>query len=266
MEFSKAFDPLRAIRASWRMLALARGPMWIGGLLLMFTSSAALSGAGSGNSGDADAWGPAWDQIGHLTLALIAAVAVVFAILWWMLGCLVRVGFAPAAEEVLAKGDTRLGLLFDPRGRFVMMLLTTLLRSVLSAVVAVPLLVAVLLSGLIFEMAWGGGATVALVLCLVYLPLWIYVGLGLSLMPEATAIEGLGPVDALKRSWELAAGRRLTLLLYFIVTQLFGLLGFLACCVGVLLTGPMVEIAYYESYLRYIRSSEDQEQWLVSPS
>ena len=89
MEFSKAFDPLRAIGASWRMLAVAPAPMWIGGFLMMLISSGAGIGSasgyydtytGSGNSGEAIDWGPILDHFEGHVIALVVAVVVVIAI------------------------------------------------------------------------------------------------------------------------------------------------------------------------------------------
>lgn len=269
MRFSQAFSPIRALGASWRMLAAAPVPMLIGGILLMLTSPGGSGGGGSDDSGGL------WNELSGGEVALIIAIvffALAFVILWWMLGCLVRVGFARAAEDVLAKGHARFGQLFEPRGLFLKLLLTTLLRALLSFATLIPLFVIGLVVALVMGVGdvseirgmEGVGLAVMLLIVVLYLPVLIYVSLGLALMPEATAIEGYGPMEALKRSWALASGRRLDLLVYYVVTTLFGMLGLLACCVGVFLTGAMVQIAYYESYLRYIRSEEEQAAWTIS--
>ena len=98
---------------------------------------------------------------------------------------------------------------------------------------------------------------------LLYLPVIVYVGLGLSLVKQAVAYEGLRPTQAIRRSWDLVAGQRWMLFLYLIVLGLFTLLGVCLCCVGyLLLTGPLTLIAQHESYLALTRGAERPSWWI----
>ena len=91
----------------------------------------------------------------------------------------------------------------------------------------------------------------------------MYVLLGVYLVPQAVALEGLAPAAALKRSWAIADGNRWWLLLYLVVLRIFAVLGLLLCCVGVLGTGAMRIIAINESYLRFVHSDEEQREWWI---
>ncbi len=96
---------------------------------------------------------------------------------------------------------------------------------------------------------------------MLYLPVWLYVALGVSLTGEAVAIEGLGPVQALARSWNLARGNRMMLLAYLLVLMLFVVLGVCVFLVGMIVAGVLASIAHNESYLRLVRSDEEQREW-----
>ncbi len=267
MQFSQAFHPFRALGAAWRAIQAAPLAMIVGGVLLTLTS-----GGGSGGGGlseDGSGWGGSLDTGHALLIVALVVLALGIALAFWLFGCLVRVGFAGAMESVLATGEARLGQVFEPRGLWLKMVLVTLLRALLSFLVTLPLLAVMLvplfLRGAGNSDAFSIGLLVGIgAIVLIAAPVWIYVLLGLSLMPEATAIEGLGPRDALRRSWSLVAGNRLQLLLYVVVLAVFTLLGLLACCVGVLFTGAISHIANYESYLRLVRSEEEQLGWALA--
>ena len=267
MRFSQAYSPGRALKASWNMMKAAPAAMLIGGILIMMTSG----GGGGGNSFSGDGSGFGESSPSGAEVALIAGVVVfmiALAIGLWLFGCLVRVGFATAAEEVLSVGKARVGLLFDARGLWLRMVLGTLLQALIGIASMIPILVVVLIIALVMgvtEVRGAEGVTIAVVLLLVllYLPVIFYVTLGASLIPQAVAIEGLRPMEALKRSWELVAGHRLELFIYYLFLGLFSMLGLLACCIGVFVTGTLFQIATYESYLRLVRSDEEQAKWVM---
>jgi hypothetical protein len=96
--------------------------------------------------------------------------------------------------------------------------------------------------------------------------LWIvpaaYVWLGISLTGQAVALEGLPPVDALKRSWSLVAGNRLMLLLFVIVNWIFHALGFCLCCIGIFFTGTLSLASWSDAYLALIRGTDRAGWWV----
>jgi len=265
MRFSQAYDPFRVVRASWRALQAAPVPMLIGGILMMLVSGGAGGGARFGT--DASDWNGRSAGGAELGLILFLAVIVMMlAIGLWLFGCLVRVGFAGAVESVVSTGEATVGQVFESRGRWGRMVLTTLLQTVLTFAAVLPLMLGVLIVVGVARAteAQGVGPVVVVTMVLLllgYLPVLLYIGLGLSLMPEATAIEGLSATEAMHRSWGLVRGNRLQLLVYYLVLALFGMLGILACCVGVLITESLVQIGQYESYLRLVRPVEDQTNW-----
>jgi len=269
MEFSQAFSPIRSLGGAWRAVRSAPGPMVVGGLLMVLLGGGGGGGGVSTRVGRANLSNSRFDFPELAMVIVIVLLALMLTAGLWLFTCLVRVGFASATERVLKTGDASAGEVFEARGLWTKMLLTTLLRAALFLGATFPMFLGVLIVTIIVNSEGhpaGGIAIVAGVIGgLLYLPILLYVFLGLALMPEACAIEGMGASDALRRSWGLASGHRLILLAYYVVLVLFTLLGLLACCVGVLFTGALVYVANYESYLRLVRSEEEQAGWLIQP-
>jgi membrane-anchored glycerophosphoryl diester phosphodiesterase (GDPDase) len=88
-------------------------------------------------------------------------------------------------------------------------------------------------------------------------PTMIYVGIGLAFGDRAVVIDGLGPADALDRSWSLAKGNRVQLFVFLFVTTLFRLAGLLLCCIGVVLTRAIVDVGTTEAYMLATQSNTD---------
>ena len=97
---------------------------------------------------------------------------------------------------------------------------------------------------------------------LIWFPAFLYVALGISLAEQAVALEGLQPVESLKRSWSLVSGHRLMLLLYWVVTGIFTSLGVCLCFFGLFVTGTMALTARSESYLALVRGGERSGWWI----
>jgi hypothetical protein len=133
-----------------------------------------------------------------------------------------------------------------------------------------PLFGWVILKGVISLIALGGaalpGALVGVVVYQItepwialvsFLVLWLLVAVpfvawlaaGMALTERAIVYDGMGPVDALGRSWELTAGQRVWVILYAFVLGVVRSMGLLACCVGVFVTGAAMDYAWSESYL-----------------
>jgi uncharacterized membrane protein len=62
--------------------------------------------------------------------------------------------------------------------------------------------------------------------------------------------KGAGALDSMSMSWDLTRGRRGDLFVLWLLLFGLNLLGLLACCVGVFVTGPMTQIAIAWVYLR----------------
>jgi hypothetical protein len=126
-------------------------------------------------------------------------------------------------------------------------------------------------------LVWVGGNSVspewallgAVMLIVVGLPVWIYVSMGVYLGDRLVVLEGLTPVNALERSWGLAHGNRISLLIFRLVlvgTKIVSVLvGFLLCGVGVLLTWPLgkaiAEAALSEAVLVQRLKTPFPESW-----
>ncbi len=78
----------------------------------------------------------------------------------------------------------------------------------------------------------------------------IYLGCALFASTTYAAEAELGPIESLKASFKATEGQRGRIFLFLIVTQLINLGGFMACCVGTFVAGPVVYLAMVIVYLR----------------
>ncbi len=100
----------------------------------------------------------------------------------------------------------------------------------------------------------------------------VYVGLGLSLGAHVIVLEGQDAASALRRSWALAEGNRLHLLMFCIVMVVVrvaaALAGLLACCVGTLVTGALGlavgEVAFTDAFLRHTRPPTETDAYAAA--
>jgi uncharacterized membrane protein len=72
---------------------------------------------------------------------------------------------------------------------------------------------------------------------------WVFTG-------QSVLDRNLGPIDAMKNSWNLTNGHRWDLLLLLILLTGVNILGLLACCVGLFVTTTMTFLAIAWAYLR----------------
>jgi uncharacterized membrane protein len=79
----------------------------------------------------------------------------------------------------------------------------------------------------------------------------IIVGCGLAIFQPLIVDQDLSSVDALKRSWEMTKGNKMSIFLFFVIGFFVMLGGLLACLVGALLvSAPMLYIGIAYMYLR----------------
>lgn len=268
MEFNQAYDPFRALQTSWQALKKAPLPLMIGGVVLLITGGG--GGGGGGNIGKSFEGNEDvnWDVLAPLLvgfLGLFCCLGIVF----FVISSWVRIGFANAVEEVLRTGDADVGRVFDGRGRLGSMILARLLAGLIQVASVLPYGLVVLIAALAtegFERDEELGAAILVAGAVLYLPVIIYVGLGVGLTDQVVALEGLQPVDSIRRSWSLVKGHRWMLFWYSIVTAIFAFIGICACCIGVFLTGTMAEIAKSESFLAYTRGRERDGWWITTGS
>ncbi|MBL8858163.1 MAG: hypothetical protein JNL28_06660 [Planctomycetes bacterium] len=258
MNVAEAYDPVRALTASWRLLMRAPLPLFIGGAILVLVSDGWSTGVNFGESHGRPR--------GEVVLGVLL-VGLCCGLIGLLISSWLSVGLANAVEKTVTNGSARFDDLFESRGRFFDMVLLRVLFALIWIGALVPIAAAILI-GLLAANAWhwppGPVILAVFTFVLLYLPVLMYVVLGFSLSVQAVAIEGLAPTAALRRSWSLVHGNRLRILLYWIVMIVFTLLGFCLCCIGMLWTGAMAQVAANDSYLALVKSDEYAGSWLTT--
>ena len=258
MDFARAYDPIRAFQAAWRLLTRSPLPLLVGGILLVAMDIA---------------WqvGVRLDETGRISEdAVIGALACggCVGLALFLLSSWITLGLATAVETTITHGRATVGDAFDARGRLFEMVLGRVLVFLIWLGSLIPFVLIGLGAWFLHESLRVPEEIVVistLLAGLAYLPFWLYLVLGISLFMSAIAIEGLGPTASVRRSWELVRGNRWRLLLYWIVVAVFSLLGICLCCVGIFLTGTLGNIALYESYFALTRGDDYARSWLSTP-
>lgn len=262
VDFATAYDPVRALRAGIHAIKTEPAPVFLGGLLLFMVQSCQgagnqipnPSGGGGWSSGDdpfSSGENPFQGMDEAMILVVIAFLGIgcciglfVFAVQSFLQPGMYRVG-----ERMTIDGTSGIDVLFSGKDVWLSMmgykLITGLVGLGIFTVFAAP---GGLLVGGAFLLADGGPPNVpllvagGLLMLVLALPALIYVMLGLSFGEVAISLDRLSAMEALDRSWTLAKGNRLRLFGFGFVNGIFAafmtFVGFLACCVGVLATGP----------------------------
>jgi hypothetical protein len=267
----EAFNPVRAIQHG--LEALKREPV---GLLLGAFLMAILDGGGGGGgnnfsgSSDPSTWGNGspGDLLQDPAMLTIMAIALgcvcILQIAFWLGKSFIQPGYIRLHEQLLVEGTSGPGKVFSGGDCFKAMAMWKLLKGV---IVFGTMIVALAPGGTILaigahqdntHLMVAGGAVMAILAA----PVSIYVGFGLWLGEYAVALEGLGPMDALERSWGLASGNRLRFLLFSFVLGMFNVVGLMLCCVGVIGTKAIGDFGTTEAYL--LATRDDWEQWRLT--
>ena len=77
--------------------------------------------------------------------------------------------------------------------------------------------------------------------------------------------QGMGPMDAIKKSGELTDGVKWNLLVFWLATFGIFILGFLACCVGVLFAIPVIMVAVAYVYRTLLVATMGQQAQQAPP-
>jgi hypothetical protein len=241
-----AFEIRRAVVHGAAALRIALAPLWLGGLLASLTLDVP-----SGLQWSAPQIPEGDLELEPTLVALMAGVmvvAVVIGLVAWMLlfalGAWVQTGFIRLHVAVLERTSDELAPLFSGRDRFWPMAGYKLLAGTAVGAAAIA---AAWPGALLALIGWrGGGGTLQTagvgLAIIAAVPAALYVGLGAYLGEHVVALEGLGPVQALRRSFRLAHGNRFTLFFFAgacLLIELTSLAGVLLCLLGVLLTVPL---------------------------
>lgn len=246
-------------------------PLFLGGLALTLLDNpagvpgAALDGRFAGQAPDlpsavgSGGWMVAAAALG-LSCVLVAAL-----VRAWLLA-----GWIRLQREALVDGTGSLRTLGGGGDRFVDVLAWRVLRLLILGLVSIaamgpasalalqaphaehPLVVA------------GLGVGVALQIALV-----LWVAPGLALVERFLVLDGVGPIEALRRGWAAARGNRPTLILFGAASALAllaaVLLGTLIFCVGVVVTVPwtraLVDMLWTRAWLRGRHGEEAEQAW-----
>jgi hypothetical protein len=252
MEFNEAFSPVRAVAHGASALRRAPLSVLVGSLSMVFL------GMCSGGGGGGDLSQIAEDQSPEALLALamvmvgVMAVGMVVSFFAFLARCFVLPGWIRVQRHVIEHGTENLGLLFTGGDTMLRMVgwsfLDGLIRFGTLAVAAIP-------GAVIVAVGFSQGSESPLllvgllVMLLCAIPVGVYVSLGLHLGSYAVTLEGLGPIEALDRSWSLARGNRITLLLFTFVTGFVAALGLLLCGVGFVATSAIAKVGTTEAFL-----------------
>ena len=88
----------------------------------------------------------------------------------------------------------------------------------------------------------------------------IILALGLSLSAFYCVDAGLGPIEAMKASWQATRGHKGKIFLFGLMAFLIAIVGLLACCIGVYAATPVIWMAFAIVYIRlsgYVSSPTD---------
>lgn len=285
-DVSDAFDIGRGFSHGLAALQRSALPLLVGGLIMSCTEG----GGGGGGSMDPSGFEDLQNMEGMeglkdisldnpefvAILLVVAAILVVVALFVFALRCWIHPGYIRLQQAAIVAGEGTFGDLFSGGDRFFAIAGWKILKALVG--MGVFMVAGLPGIGLIIAGAAGGGdpnagllAGGVLLLLLLALPAMIYVGLGLTMGELAVTIEGRGALEALERSWSLARGRRLHLLLFFIV---FGIAQFIAAivgicllCIGALVTVPAMrsiyEVAFTEGFLLITQGEESSRSWAI---
>jgi hypothetical protein len=269
MEFPSALDPLRSLKAVWR--AVQASPGAIGGwwglglaggvviyLAFYLVVFVLLAAAGATSEAvDAPSEGAQFALGGmFLVLVLAFALAMFVAQCWW------RVGLENVLADTLRTGQSKLADAWKPRGRLWAVIGAHLLVALVALGLYLPFLPGAVLVGVASEHSEALAAVLGVGLGLLWLVFFSYVALGFSLAPFSAALDPVGPIEALARSWRAARGRRLALLVFWIAAFVFALAGLLLFCVGYLATTALLILMPAEAWLALTREEERRGWWI----
>ena len=207
-----AIDPIQLIQTAWERFKT--NPLLYIGMWVVY----ALLQPGGGALNFAD---PNIERaVGEEIFIAIIVVGLGWSCFTMLLGPILRGGYdlamlrAYRGDESLAFGDLFLGF---------------------------PKALNLVITGFLFGLAVGFG----MILCIV--PGII---LALGLWPAFLLVmeDDLDPIEALKGAWALTSGHKLQLLILSLIVGLLNMAGFMACCIGVFVTGPLGQIAWVGAY------------------
>lgn len=264
MNAKDALDPIRSLKAVLRAGKPNAVPLlawWFGGLaamiavyLVVYLPALFVVVGMSAASGRPE----------PLAFAVLAGAILVLVVALVVLQCWWRIGFANLFGDALRTGRCELSTAFQTRGRLATTIGAQLLVAGIVFLTYLPMLA--LWAAILLASRDGEPPVLLLVLAIPVYLAWIvgvaWLALGFVFVAHAVAFDGCGAVEAVRRSWSLARGRRFALFVFLLVTVLCAMSGILLCCIGYLATAGLVELMPIEAYLALTRG-DDYERWWV---
>lgn len=259
---AEAFDIGQAITSG--VEALKRQPvgLLLGAFLLTITDGGGGGTGGNSGSGSYGGEGGPGSQISDALASLGGAEAAVIAVVFGCVLCCgigiflfrswLEPGYLRLHRDLVITGAGEIGTLFGAKDVFLRVALWKLLSAVIGVgTVVVAVLPGAALLGAGYAMDESSGMMIAggVLMGVIGTPAFIYVELGLWMGSRAVALDGMAPMDALERSWSLARGNRIHLLIFYVVTAVFTALGLVACCVGVFATRAITDVGTTRAFL-----------------
>jgi hypothetical protein len=257
----RAFNPIRSLESSWRLLNQAPLPLWLGGLILALIEMVGGAEVRVGSSSEGGEVSALW-----LLLALLGLVL-------WLVTSLasayVGAGYFSTVREVMQTGRAKFEDVFNPRGRWVRLFLARIVTGLLGLCAFLPAAIPPTVA-LMLHAGLGLERKLAIVLgilgVLAYLPVFLYVLLGLLLVDYPVVFEGAPIGDAISRSWQLARGNRWKLLLFVLSTGLIAIVGMMLCCVGLLPAIILINVMWCEAYVQLTEVDQGPGSWWIKSS
>lgn len=142
-------------------------------------------------------------------------------VIGWIASAYFSAGFVRATTGMLRTGTMRFADIFSAGSRFLPYLALTALSSIC------------ILLGMIAFIVPG-----------------VILALGVSLARYYVVDQRLGPIDAMRTSWNATVGHKANIFLFYLVGTLLLLGGLMACCVGVIVAQTVIVVAESILYMR----------------
>ncbi len=299
----QAFDLSRTVKHGFTALKRATVPLLVGAFIIDFLTGRFGSNNYSGGSdyGGSDT-DPQWDPnpptfdtgsirtptgfeglelptvFGEADTFAIAAVVLgglvcagLFLLVLLVARCFMLTGWYRLHEECLLDGTGTFTALFSGADRLRSMVGLKLIEGLIQGSIAV---VALALAGLaafvaipIMGESFAAFAGLA-ILAAFWFPVAAFLSLRLFAADRLLALEAMGPIEALKGSWQLTSGRLPEILIFFIGLILIQILVTLAscclCCFSFVITVPLravMDTAVTEAVLVAARGDSATEEW-----
>jgi hypothetical protein len=261
MHRSTAFEAFRCLKSAWALTARAPVALWGAGLVLIFVEgcSANYSSPGAPTDynvqGNADGfdysysyWYNEWLQENPMLVAGVIVVAFLLSILFGAFIAWIRAGYYKGVKSVMQGRPVQFGDMYANSANWLPTFLAEIVRAVLLFLGMMCGLAALVIPAMLTGAA--GGIIGGVLVLFLIIPVYIYIALGTTFMTRAAAIDGLGPMQALSRSWDLADGSRGDLILMHLLQFIMALVGVVCCCVGVFPAAILAEIMWVEAYVQ----------------